>query len=187
MIGRIFYFTPYALDKNFFREIDSFMNLIHENDWVCILDGDTMFMYSDFGHKIQRFIDLYPDTGLFTCVSNRCHYHCQQSGDIAFSEENIVWHRRYAEQLFNEKGFAVKEVQRRIAGHMMIIRKGTWSRIRNEVLSAVTAQGKQILGVDTKISNAMVRNGLKIRIMEGFYLFHFLRFDRGVDDKSHLV
>lgn len=187
MIGRIWYFTPYARDKNFFREIDDYMKLIPENDWACILDGDTMFTCSDWGDKLQQYINMYPDTGLFTCVSNRCHYSCQQAGGRAFSEENIVWHWNYSQQLFKEKGFAVKEVQRRIAGHMMMIRKGTWVKIRNEVHSAVVAQGKKIRGVDTKISNALVRNGLKIRIMEGFYLFHFLRFATGVDDKSHLV
>lgn len=187
MIGKIRYFKPYALDKNYFRELDEYMSLVQAQDWVCILDGDTMFMYPDWGHKLQQYVSMYPDTGLFSCVSNRCHYMCQQSGDKAFSEENIVWHRKFADQLFREKGFAVKEVQRRVAGHLMMIKKETWSRIRNEVQSAVMAQGKQIRGVDTKISNAMVRNGLKIRIMEGFYLFHFLRFDRGVDDKSHLI
>jgi len=182
----IWYFTPYATDKNYFKAIDAYMKVVPENDWVCLRDGDTMFLYSDFGHKLQGYIDRYPNTGLFTCVTNRCHYTCQQLNTTAFEERDIVWQKRIADRVFSDKQYKVKEVDRRIAGHMMMIKKSTWTKIRAEVERKVIAQGKKILGVDTKICNAILKYGLKIRIMEGFYLFHFLRFDKGIDDETHL-
>jgi hypothetical protein len=182
----IYYFTPYATDKNFFAAIDAHMRLLSENDWACIRDGDTMFLQSDYGHILHGYINRYPDTGLFTCITNRCHYQCQHLDKTAFEERDIVWQKRIAERVFSDNSYKVKEVDRRIAGHLMMIKKSTWTKIRSEVESTVKAQGKQILGVDTKISKAILRNGLKIRIMEGFYLFHFLRLDKSIDDDSHL-
>ncbi len=46
------------------------MNLVRDpNDWVCMRDGDTMFMLPNWGHQIKHYIEKYPDTGLFTCYA----------------------------------------------------------------------------------------------------------------------
>jgi GT2 family glycosyltransferase len=81
--------------------------------------------------------------------------------------------------------YQVDEVNRRIAGHLMVMRKKTWMLIRNEVIR--TTATKMILGVDTKISNAIIAKGLKIRIMKGLYIFHYLRMKEGFDFKGHLL
>lgn len=54
--------------------IADFIELLNPDDWVVIMDGDTIFLQPDFGHPIQRHIDLYPEAGLFTCRASRCHY-----------------------------------------------------------------------------------------------------------------
>lgn len=183
----IYYFTPYSTSKNFFEAIDAQMNCAKPNDWICLIDGDTMFLYSDFGHKLQKFTELYPDTGLFTCVSNRCHYECQRYEGVLSNESDILHHHQMAHSAFEKYGYRVKEVKRRIAGHLMMIKASTWMQVRKDVEAAVKTQNKKVLGVDTKISNAMIKRGLKIRIMEGFYLFHFLRLNKSVDDNKHLI
>jgi hypothetical protein len=183
----IYYFTPYSLEKKLFKAIDQYINLLpNDDDWACLMDGDTMFLSSDFGHQIQVYIDKYPDTGLFTCYTNRCHYDCQRYSDGMMNQSNIIEHKLLAKEITLTEHGEVSEINRRIAGHLMIIKKATWKLIRPEVERKVIQQHKQILGVDTKISNAILHAGLKIRLMQGVYIFHFLRMDRSIDDKSHL-
>lgn len=181
----IWYFTPYALDKKFLHEIDRYFSLVqNDDDWVVLMDGDISFLRSDFGRVIDRYTKQHPDTGLFTCYASRCHYQCQvpRFGDM--DNDSILFHKQTADQCASQNYGKVKEINRRIAGHLMVIRKRTWNQIRGEVFR--TAAEKQILGVDTKISNAVLKAGLKIRLMRELYVFHYLRMAEAFDHKKHL-
>ncbi|MGQ7868713.1 hypothetical protein [Sunxiuqinia sp. sy24] len=181
----IWYFTPYALDKKFLHEIDRCISIVPDpDDWVVLLDGDTAFLRADFGRVIDRYTKQHADTGLFTCYASRCHYQCQvpRFGDMG--NDSILFHKQVADQCSTQNYGKVKEIDRRIAGHLMVIRKRTWLHIRAEVFQ--TAAEKQILGVDTKISNAILKAGLKIRLIRELYLLHYLRMAEGFDHKKHL-
>lgn len=182
----LYFFTPYSFDKKLFEAIDSCMELIRNSeDWVCLLDGDTAFLLPDFGHQIQSYIDAFPETGLFTCYASRCHYNCQL---YEFSDSNntdILYHRTKAEEVYCRHNGRVKEINRRIAGHLMVIKKKTWLLIREEVKQS--SGDKLILGVDTKISNAILRANLKIHLMKGMYIFHYLRLSEGINNTTHLI
>jgi len=67
----------------------------------------------------------------------------------------------------------------------MMIRKSTWDLIYEEV--KIKSKDKKILGVDTKISYAILARGLKIRLMRGVYLFHFLRLHESFEYTKHLT
>jgi hypothetical protein len=181
----IWFFTPFAHDKKFLDAIDRHFNLIaNPNDWVVIMDGDTSFLRPDFGDVVKRYTDLFPDTGLLTCYASRCHYQCQVPAGVDMYNPSILYHKSISNvqaELFKNK---VVELDRRIAGHLMVIRKSTWTLIRAEVYRTATA--KLILGVDTKISNAILKSGLKIRLMKELYLLHYLRMEEGFDFKKHL-
>lgn len=181
----IYYFIPYALDKKLFNAFDRYMSLVNDPDaWVCFLDGDTAFLLPDWGRVIEDYTRRYPDSGLLTCYASRCHYQCQTHPEADMNQDSIIYHRNMAEKAALSR-YQVDEVNRRIAGHLMVMRKRTWMLIRNEVIR--TAASKMILGVDTKISNAIIAKGLKIRIMKGLYIFHYLRMKEGFDFKGHLL
>jgi GT2 family glycosyltransferase len=181
----IWFFTPYAYDKRFFDAIDRYFSLVaNPNDWVVIMDGDTAFLRSDFGNMIKNYVDKYPDTGLFTCYASRCHYHCQVPEGVDMQNDSILYHHRIAGVQASIFDNQVEELSRKIAGHLMVIRKSTWSRIRLDVRT--TASDKYILGVDTRISQAIMNHGLKIRLMKAMYLLHYLRLSEGFDYKKHL-
>lgn len=183
----IYYFTPYSLEKKLFNAIDSYINILpNDDDWACLMDGDTMFLRSDFGHQIQVYINKHPDTGLFTCYTNRCHYSCQRYGDGMMNQTNIIEHKLLADEITANDHGEVIEIDRRIAGHLMVIKKCTWWKIREEVQDKCNKQQKNIRGVDTKISNAILHAGLKIRLMQGVYIFHYLRMDKYINDTKHL-
>lgn len=179
------YVTPYSTEKKFFDVIDfEIMLSPNLNDWVCIRDGDTAFLTSNFGHLIEDYIRKYPDTGLFTSYASRCHYACQVPRQSLMEIDSIIYHHKIANQHSEEFHLQVNEINRRIAGHLMVIQKRTWLKIRNEV--KITAAQKNILGVDTKISNAILKNGLKIRLMKGIYILHYLRMEEGFNNTNHL-
>lgn len=184
----IWFFTPYSFEKKLFEAYDRYMQLVsNPNDWVCFTDGDTAFLLPDFGHQVKTYIKHYPDTGLFTCYASRCHYSVQVRKGTEMNNPDILYHRRQAESIYKELHGHVKEIDRRVAGHLLVIQKKTWEQVRPEVARKVTGQNKQILGVDTKISNAILKAGLKIRLMRGMYIFHYLRLAEGFGCKEHLL
>lgn len=181
----IWFFTPYAHDKRFANAIDRIFALINNpNDWVVLMDGDTAFLRPDFGNVIKRYTDELPDTGLFTCYASRCHYQCQVPVGVDMSNDSILYHRDIADIQSALNSGITQEITRKIAGHLMVIKKSTWIRIREEVLAKSSA--KYILGIDTKISNAILERGLKIRLIRELYIFHYLRMKEGFDSDNHL-
>jgi GT2 family glycosyltransferase len=181
----LWFFTPYAHDKRFANAIDRYFSLItNSSDWVVLLDGDTAFLRPDFGHVIERYIKKYPETGLFTCYASRCHYQCQVPHGADMGNDSILHHRNVADIHSSLYTGEVVELNRRIAGHLMVIKKETWMRIRQEVIDK--AASKFILGVDTKISNAILGRGFGILLMRELYIFHYLRMKEGFDSDIHL-
>jgi GT2 family glycosyltransferase len=181
----IWYFNPFSTDKKFLDAVDKHINLVTDpKDWIVLRDGDTAFIRPDWGNVIKSYIEKYPDTGLFTCYASRCHYQCQISEFAQMENPNILFHAKIADKHAELFKGQVDEVSRRIAGHLMVIQRKTWSRIRAEVYRE--AADKTIRGVDTKISYAVLNAGLKIRLMKELYIFHYLRMAEGIGYREHL-
>jgi len=66
----------------------------------------------------------------------------------------------------------------------LVIRKGTWVNIREEVYHKTIR--KNILGVDSKISYAVLEAGLTIRLIKELYILHYCRLAEGMDYDQHL-
>ena len=160
------------------------MNLLKTDDWAVLMDGDVSFLHSTFGHQIQRHIMTHPSTGLFTCYASRCHYKVQVPKGVDMENDSIRYHKQIADHLAYEFLQESIQVERRIAGHLMVIRKSTWDRIRPIV--KIKAAEKDILGVDTKISNAILQVGMNIVIMKDVYVLHYCRLIEGFDYTKHI-
>ncbi|MFA6482284.1 MAG: hypothetical protein WCW62_06890 [Bacteroidales bacterium] len=180
----IYFFTPYSFNFKLLAAITGCMDLLQPDDWAVIMDGDTMFLEPDFGHQILRHIEAHPDAGLFTCRASRCHYKIQQVPGADMLNDSILYHKGIADELKQESTGVSSTITRRIAGHLMVIRKSTWDIILPVV--RITASEKQILGVDTKISNAILNAGLEIRLMKDIYLLHYCRLADGFDYTKHI-
>jgi GT2 family glycosyltransferase len=181
----IYFFTPYSFNLKLLDAIASCMNLLQTDDWAVLMDGDAMFLQPDFGHQIQRHIEANPDAGLFTCYASRCHYSIQVPPGVDMENDSIRYHKLVSNNLSINSAGKVKEINRHVAGHLMVIRKSTWSRILPTVQR--TAADKKVLGVDTKISKAVLAAGLKILLMEDMYLLHYCRLQEGFDYTDHLT
>jgi GT2 family glycosyltransferase len=78
----------------------------------------------------------------------------------------------------------VKEINDRVTGHFMCIKKETWNKIYSGVRDK--CRGLGILSVDTVISRSVLEAGLKIRLMEGLYVLHYYRLGEGPKRKQML-
>ena len=179
----LYFRIPYAFNKKLFEAIDHEFTLVQDDDWICFTDGDTAFLYADFGHKIQEYINHFPGAGMLVCYA-RSHYECQRPPFLDMENDSLLYHKHIASVCRKEYSLDVQVLNRPISGHLMVIKKSIWLKIRPEVIR--TALGKNILGVDTKISNALIKQGLPIILMGGLYVLHYLRFAEGLNYTEHI-
>ena len=98
----IWFFTPYSFEMKLFEAYDLYMSLVVNNeDWVVLMDGDTLFFQSNFGHLIKDYIDQYPDTGMFVCFTNRIGCREQQFSDDLSIVDSLLIHYKIADFLCN--------------------------------------------------------------------------------------
>lgn len=176
----IYFFTPYSQTKEFGVACNNHCRLVpNDEDWICIMDGDCMFLTPDFGTVMQQYIDKYPETGLFTCLTNRVGTDSQMWPGM-FEEKDILEHRKVAMELRDKKHLEVKELGKFISGYLMLFKKSTWLKVGGFVT-------KGVLAVDNHFSSAIYNRQMKIRLMESLYVLHYYRMAEGVHDKSHLL
>ena len=179
----LWFFVPYSQDKKMFEAWDRLMNLVaNPNDWVCMMDGDVMFLLSDFGHQIQEYIDRYPDTGLFTCYASRTGNKDQRLEEEMSENPDIVFHRIRAEYCRDHFKLRVKDIFKAY-GHLLCIKKSTWTAIRPRVKELTRASN--LFDTDTAVSAGVRKAGMKIRVMESVYVLHYYRLKD--KNRNHLI
>lgn len=183
----IHFAKPYDSEKNYLDAINREMDKIQNpKDWLCILDGDTMFLQPDFGHQLEDYVRKYPGTGMFVSYASRCSYGYQVPDGVDQDNPSIIYHKMKADQIRDRYQGKAKVINTRISGHLMLLQKITWDELYPVIHSRVKIRGKKILGVDTQISWAIIKSGRKIRLMQGVYLLHYCRLLEGKHIKTHL-
>jgi hypothetical protein len=178
------FFTPYDFSGQLVKAYDSaIMSLPSDGDWAVMMDGDTLIFDRDFGHIIQQYIKQFQDAGLLTCLASRCHYKYQTLNGVDANNDSLIYHRMKAEAVAKRR-YRVTEMMNPIAGHLMVIRKGIWLKIRKEVL--LKTENHKALGVDTNISWELFKIKKPIYLMDGLYILHYLRFMEGQQNTTGL-
>lgn len=178
---RIWHSTPFAADKNIGRAYNDFCEMVPDGDWICLRDGDSMFLHPFWGKQIQDVVmNQGQDYALLGCITNRLKSTRQLYGN-AFSEDpDILNHKRIADELYSTKYNSVRNAGHQIAGVLMLFPKSTWKRVKF---------AENTIHFDTLFSQAVLQTGGKVGIMEGVYSFHFYRFDQPdpANYKDHLL
>lgn len=170
--------TPYSHNGKLMDAYTDIFGMVGDNDWVCFMDGDVAFLeMSDFGHLLGDYIEKYPETGLFTCYASRCHYEPQTRKGVDREQDSIKYYAQQSVQVRQQLHPQVKLMNRRVAGHLLMMQKKVWLEIY-PVLEHRAAR-KQILGFDTQLSYSVLDHGYDIRVMRGILVFHYLRFLTG--------
>ncbi len=175
---KIYYFTPYALNKNLGAEYNHYMNLLErDQDWACFVDADVMFLTPDFGQQIHDIVKKYPNTGMFTATTNRVGTIKQRYKGELSKNPDIRYHKRLAMRLQKSNYDKVEDLYCRISGLIMVIQKKTWKKVKFP---------EGLLGVDYEFSNELHYNGFNILLMKGVYVLHYYRLLEGRCSIKHL-
>lgn len=181
----LYFSTPYAFDEKLLNAYDNeFQRLPNDDDWLAIMDGDVAFLRSDFGLHIQKYIDKYPNTGMFTCYASRSHYQWMMPRDGNDKSADILFHKRIADKHANELTLDVKEISKNVTGHLMVIKKATWLKIREFVFTR--GKNELIEAIDTAVTKGVQGAGMKVLLMRGIYVLHYCRMAEGYAYRGHL-
>lgn len=169
----IFYITPYTSERNKLgfpnigKSINETIKHLPYDCWVVLRDGDTMFLTSDWGCKIEEIIkDNMNSYDLITCVTNRLGVK-EQLINGQFMEGDISHQIEVAKTSWQDHGTTVIPT-RLAAGLCMIFRKSLWQKVGGFPEFDIT--------FDRVFSQKVIKSGGKIGIARGLYIFHLYRY-----------
>ena len=181
----IWFFTPYSFEKKLFEAWDNYMALVTNiEDWVCMMDGDVLFFHADFGHQLQRYIDHFPDTAIFTCYASRSGTTRMMRKNNISRDPNLLNHKKRANFFRENFVLQIENLNQFATGHLLMMQKKKWLEIREAVFEKT--KNKNILGIDKAIGLHLLELGKKIRLMKSIYVLHYYRFLEGAKNKKHI-
>lgn len=182
----IYKFQPFSTAKELGREYNGHCSIVPKlEDWILILDYDTMVLTPATYKVIEAAIARYPDTAIFGARCNRVAYPHQRIMDEIDPDTNILNHIQRAKWFAEHYSDGECELAQpsTIAGFFMLFRKDYWeySRFQDFI------EDERGVLFDHNFCLHAKKNGLPIRIILGAYLWHTYRLDRAsIKDKSHL-
>lgn len=189
----VFENTPYREDKNLVKAYNDFMSILPKGSWALFRDADTLFLDSFYGETINRAIKSNPDTGCFTCLTNRIGNKLQLHDE--YSGDDISKHREIAEKIkkknhskYEEFKFIPKGPKRNtLSGMLILLSKDAWNRVGGfKPSTAISARAaKNILGVDNQLHKDLHNHGIKTKIIKELYIYHWYR--GGTTSITHLL
>lgn len=181
----IWFFAPYSFEGKLFEAYDRYMSLIkNPEDWIVVMDGDTLFFQSNFGHMIEDYINHYPDTGMFVCFANRIGCKEQLYSDDLSEVDSIRKQYLVAEFLHKNHHCEVTELQSPTSGFMMAIQQKTWGKIRDKLEEKT--KDNFLLRVDRLLASVLLEKKMPIRRMDGVFMLHYYRMVEGSKEKRGL-
>lgn len=181
---RVFYSSPYKSNKLLGVAYNELCSIVpNDDDWICLHDGDAMFLNSNYGDIIENAIKTHPQYQLFTCYASRIKNPQQMYQGIISEDPNIIHHWEIAQNNAILNRGKVKQLNNLISGHVMIFPKWLWKQIP---FVTRTKRGT-ILGIDNVFSNTVLKRGYKIGLIEDLYVLHYYRMKQGVNYRKHLL
>jgi hypothetical protein len=179
---KVWHITSGRGDKNLGGEINRQVALMPDEDWICLRDGDTMFLNEYWAGQIEDIVKNNSHFNLIGCMTNRvglkwlCH-----EGKIS-EDPDVRNHYHIAKDLASKYYDKVEPLHNTIAGHFMLFPKRVWNQIK-------FPEGLLINNgfVDYHFSKAVLDQLGGLGIAKGVYLFHYYRFHKHKLDRTHLI
>lgn len=179
---KIHYILYYSTTKNFGKAINDEVALIPDNDFICIMDGDMLFLTPDWGKQIEEVVKLHGHKfDLIGCVTNRLGRPIQLAPGVDYNNYDIKYHYQKSVE-FRDKNFGqVQDITDRklVAGLLMLFPKRLWNEIKFQENTPF---------FDDLFSKEVVKRGGKLGLMTGLYVYHWYRgwSDNPKSERSHL-
>lgn len=187
-------------EKNLGKSYNQTMSLVGDNDHVCLRDGDTCWLTSDYGVHLAEYVRLYPNAVL-TCWTNRINEKAEQQSPLkTFSppfgsstviemklrdNTNIIDQLQAAEHQKKDL-YKVTPLHGFVSGFCMVVPKAVWNRHKFPEKQMFEDRGPHnLLGVDNFWTNQVRAAGVPVLRMDGIMLFHIYRML--TNSKEHLL
>jgi hypothetical protein len=153
------------------------------NDWICVRDGDTMFLTSQWGRHIEQIVDkaMLESYELVGCMTNRLRAAYQLHLGYLDDDPAIGNHVQIANWRGNEFGANIEEIPTGpIAGMFMLFPRRVWER---------EPFAERSIYFDQEFTASVRRSGGKVGVALGLYLFHLYRWGKAdpFGSKDHLT
>lgn len=167
--------SPYCPKKDLGGAYNDFMLRLRSDDWAALIDHDAMWTTKGWHGQVLEAIEREPETGLFTCVTNRIGCGWQKARSVDPRNHNVAYHREFGRRLAEIHGSRTDDVTewekqpsgRPLSGVVMVVSKRSWE--------AVGGFKNGFLTVDNDMHARMRRKGLTVRLLLGVYVYHWYR------------
>ena len=165
----MWYSNPYCTRKDIGEALNEFCESVPDDDWICLQDGDMMYLTPDWGKQIEEVIRRHGDQyDLLGCMTNRLGGRTQIVPGM-YNETDIVKHYEKAVELAENHWAEVVPIRSGVAGMFMLFKKSTWKKHR---FTEGTYQGVKF---DTQFGKDILRAKGKVGLIKGLYVFHLYR------------
>lgn len=145
------------------------------------MDIDCMFLTPDAPELMAKYVEKWPETGVFTALCNRVSALAFEQLFGIYPSENpdIVSHIHIARNLASRELEFKPLLRGEISGYLMLFSRETWENNPFD-------EGIGCLAVDTFWSRRIVASGKDIKVMQNIYVWHTYRIWKSITDKTHL-
>lgn len=180
---KIWYSNPYSTEKNIGKALNDFCALVPDGDFICLTDGDIMFLSPTWGVQISEVVKRYGKRySLIGCLTNRLGRQIQRYKGEFSTNFDIKHHYNIAIELEANHWAEVEDItpKKRIAGMFMLFPKSLWNEIKFE---------ENTPNFDDLFSTAVIKKKKRLGLMKGLYVFHGYRLwsDSPGRDRKHLL
>src|SRR5688572_1061392 len=161
--------TPFSIEKNLGHVYNLAFDGVPDDDWVCLIDRDVMFLTPNTIPIMYNYVRAYPEAGIFTCYCNRVHELASDQLLFGYPSTNDrvgEWEQIAIDQ--EQLPLTVTEINHPISGYLMLIAKKTWNEIK-------FFSDRSCLGVDNFYSQRILIAKKKIYRMDRIVVWHSYR------------
>lgn len=164
---KIHYISPFRSDKNIGKAInDAIIQLNgNENDWICLTDHDVLWLLPDSKSQLQHILSE-TEYDILGPGTNRLANDTQLVAGM-FDLTDIKKHIEIAKILQTTQPYEVVATRATLAAFCLCFRIKTWHKL--------AGFAEKSIQFDTIFCNNAIKEGLKMGVMCGIYLFHLYR------------
>lgn len=162
---KVHYLQPFAVDKDIAKAYNEACKLIPDEDWICITDYDTMFLFHQQKQLVQRIAES-GKADLYGAMTNRCNVP-EFLVNGMFDVFDLKAHYFVAKENYYIFGEEVKHTKNVIPGYFMLFSKKTWNEVRGFEMPESLPNFVFDQHFSSKIKNKA--------IIKGLYLVHAYR------------
>ena len=180
---KIWYSNPYSTEKNIGKALNEFCSNVPDGDWICLQDGDMMYLTPDWGVQIESVVSKYGNHfSLIGCMTNKLGRNIQRYKGEFNTNNDILYHYNIAVDLRDKHFGEVEDITKKkyVAGLFMLFPKSLWNDIKFKEDSAI---------FDDEFSKEIIKQGGKLGLMKGLYVYHLYRIwaEKPSSSKEHLL